>query len=767
MSFRRAYLLLFIFLLVVSLLAFALYYGQRIDAPAYLAFLAVFVAIYLLIVPALSQQKNAVEFVQRLFGGQPQEAAPPWDVDSPEDLHARQDVLSILHHNVLQPRLHDRLAEMAHITLRLQPSAAYQGRSLPTDHKIGDLFTDSGRLLLILGEPGSGKTFTLLRLCRDLVPAPEDPHSPLPVILDLASWAQEKPPLPEWIADRMQRDYRLGKRVTPAWLQHSRLALLLDGLDELPEPDRVACVRAINNYRAGSHLPIAIASRAAEYHQLAEQLDNFAGYTLLPIDVAELDRFLSEPAHDLAAVREAVHQDQTLSDLARTPLFLYLIAITYRGLDSSDLQPLLSGTDPASRRAHLYNHFIPRAFADHPLTGVHYDLAQSLRWLRYLAHKLTAHKLSNFYFEDLRPDWLPAPSQSSFRAYAALPVGIIFGLFAFVYFTIFLGLTFGALLGLIFASLSWYLYRSESSLKTEPTRVLLIRRPGWRQVCIGVLVGLLAGLVIGLIYGLLFTPAVGLLGGVTYGLIAVLLGGIMSGLRIVAIQTGISSPTTHLNEGVRWLGHSALISCTIACLLTILVGAFLVEPLIWIVAGLVIGLIAFLWVTLSVRSRFDYLYGILAAIAAIIIVGLFFVTVGRLMSEFYVALLLEFLPASIAPRLSWFLLERDLATVSGLFRYVLVWLLMGIGVGLLAAIALGLGAFLDHWTLRLLLGRDNLLPLRLAPFLNHMSRRHLLQFAGSHFRFLHPTFQQHIGALTDEEITSLAAAVSLAFGAHA
>ena len=47
------------------------------------------------------------------------------------------------------------------------PNAASQ--RLAPDTRVADVFEQVGRLLLILGEPGSGKTITLLEMARDLV----------------------------------------------------------------------------------------------------------------------------------------------------------------------------------------------------------------------------------------------------------------------------------------------------------------------------------------------------------------------------------------------------------------------------------------------------------------------------------------------------------------------------------------------------------------------------------------------------------------------
>jgi hypothetical protein len=61
-------------------------------------------------------------------------------------------------------------------------------------------------------------------------------------------------------------------------------------------------------------------------------------------------------------------------------------------------------------------------------------------------------------------------------------------------------------------------------------------------------------------------------------------------------------------------------------------------------------------------------------------------------------------------------------------------------------------AILKHYLLRLLLLLHHVLPLRLIPFLEAMRERILLQRAGAHYRFIHRTLQEHIAAMTDEQI---------------
>src|SRR5581483_8751054 len=50
-----------------------------------------------------------------------------------------------------------------------------------------------GGAVLILGEPGAGKTTTLLELARDaIVRAEQDPSQPIPVVFNLSSWSDSQ-----------------------------------------------------------------------------------------------------------------------------------------------------------------------------------------------------------------------------------------------------------------------------------------------------------------------------------------------------------------------------------------------------------------------------------------------------------------------------------------------------------------------------------------------------------------------------------------------
>jgi predicted NACHT family NTPase len=123
--------------------------------------------------------------------------------------------------------------------------------------------------LLILGEPGSGKTTLLLELTRSLLDRAEwDEALPMPVVFPLAPWAAKRLPLADWLVDELSQRYDVPRQIGHAWVANDRILPLLDGLDEVAERHRSACVGAINAYQEGrAHvLPgLVVTSRVADY----------------------------------------------------------------------------------------------------------------------------------------------------------------------------------------------------------------------------------------------------------------------------------------------------------------------------------------------------------------------------------------------------------------------------------------------------------------------------------------------------------------------
>jgi hypothetical protein len=160
------------------------------------------------------------------------------------------------------------------------------------DRDINAIYYATG-LLLILGEPGSGKTTSLLDLARTLLDrAGDDIKERVPIVLNLSSW-KKRQPLAEWMSGELSEKYRVPVKIARSWIENKNLLPLLDGLDEVGTTLQPDCVAAINTFIEKLDPPgLVICCRLNEYRWLPERLKLNGAICLEPLSKDEVDQYL-------------------------------------------------------------------------------------------------------------------------------------------------------------------------------------------------------------------------------------------------------------------------------------------------------------------------------------------------------------------------------------------------------------------------------------------------------------------------------------------
>jgi len=355
------------------------------------------------------------EEVAHDFSVEPQQGREPI-VRVPGDRRAQQILLnkvkSFWVEGVLENSLHG--AVLIELGLEARPAAvAYpwemvllrpgeDRHPLPEGCSITDVFEETGQALLILGEPGSGKTTMLLELARHCIQKAEEADSqPIPVVFNLSSW--QGGALSDWLVEELNEKYLLPRHIGQKWVATDQFLLLLDGLDEVKRERQAACIEAINAFRRLHGLTaIVVCSRVADYEAVAPRLRLQSAVLLQSLSPEQVELYLAEVGPELKVVRTLLQEDATLQELARTPLMLSIMTLAYRGLAGDQLEHLAS---IEARRQHLFATYVTRMFERRGLRSL-YPAAQTVRWLAWLAGKMKEQAQTVFLIEGLQPGWL-------------------------------------------------------------------------------------------------------------------------------------------------------------------------------------------------------------------------------------------------------------------------------------------------------------------------------------------------------------------------
>ncbi|WP_406328742.1 NACHT domain-containing protein [Streptomyces sp. NBC_00203] len=270
------------------------------------------------------------------------------------------------------------------------------------------------RRLLVLGDPGSGKTLLLVRLVLGLIGRRQE-GEPVPVLFPLASWDPAAQDLRGWMERKLVQDHaelgapapeRYGCVTRAGMLLDQRLVLpVLDGFDELP-----AAVGAMALHGISEALPygcgLVLSSRPAEYRAalrprtgVPARLSGMAGIHLEPLGGEDVARYLLRDAGGSGTpaagrwdpVVEVLGADAPAARALTSPLMVSLARSVYNPRPGEghaalpDPGELLRCPTRAAVEHHLFEAFVGAAYRPHARRPCRWTAEQARTALRYLA----------------------------------------------------------------------------------------------------------------------------------------------------------------------------------------------------------------------------------------------------------------------------------------------------------------------------------------------------------------------------------------------
>ncbi|MEO0770072.1 MAG: NACHT domain-containing protein [Cyanobacteria bacterium J06649_4] len=147
------------------------------------------------------------------------------------------------------------------------------------------------RKLLILGEPGSGKTTTLLKLAESLLEQ-SDGTGQFPYIFELSAWRDDRQDMLSWMVAELKVEHGIEPKESRGWIRNRQLVPLLDGLDELGIERQRKCVEKINDFVAVPGQSVVVCCRSEEYAEGQVRLKKLNGALCLqPLTDEQIEQY--------------------------------------------------------------------------------------------------------------------------------------------------------------------------------------------------------------------------------------------------------------------------------------------------------------------------------------------------------------------------------------------------------------------------------------------------------------------------------------------
>ncbi|PSN18927.1 hypothetical protein C7271_09945, partial [filamentous cyanobacterium CCP5] len=417
--------------------------------------------------------------------------------------------------------------------------------TLKSSDRIIDVFErgDVAGRLLILGQPGAGKTTTLLELARELIArAEENPDAPVPIIFELSEWKDDKQSIDQWLVVRLKAEYSyLPLNTIRHWVKTHRILPLLDGLDELGLSRQKKCAEKINEFllKGNPDLKVAVCCRTEEYRWGREmvELSSLKGAVeLQPLSEKQIKTYLRKIGQP-SLWKCTIQRSEELRELAQTPLMLTLMPTALAN------RPVQAKAElPVQAKAELFDAYIDQRFQWYQRSKWYrskkgqcpYSRKQTLTYLKRLANNLETESRAIFLIETMQPrSWLQTKSErwQHNLALSLLSIFMLGSILTVTWFTVesffqflaaILIIFFASYIGFCIVSMTWYfalsLRRETTDISVDPKVMMKIQLLSILTATLTILGLSIVFFITGLSISLIESLAGGLAGGVIYGI---------------------------------------------------------------------------------------------------------------------------------------------------------------------------------------------------------------------------------------------------------
>jgi DNA replication protein DnaC len=322
---------------------------------------------------------------------------------------------------------------------------------------INEAFKEKGSLLIV-GNPGAGKTVLLLKLAVSLLDKINaSGREAIPFIFNLASWSPKYERFEDWVKAALESGYGLSKEFAEDLLRQERIVFLLDGLDELGrnEDEKLAAelrgelLKSLNQY-LNRGKKVVICCRRDEFVQIkrlrGQDAPVAAKVALLDLTKTQIENALLEAIHrtgdtghridatSASHILEFLKQrrSKVLLDVLRTP-FYFTTALEVFDKSILDKDQLPNREDALKK--YLLDKFIETKLNRTPNPNK-FNPAKTRWWLTWIAIVLTSKQQIAFELSDLQIYHLET------QVFHTIFTGVCFGLITELFILCMLGKAF-------------------------------------------------------------------------------------------------------------------------------------------------------------------------------------------------------------------------------------------------------------------------------------------------------------------------------------